>query len=281
MMNGTRRRVLATSLASLCLLVTFASGGAAAQDGESTPATASRVLVYSVPTLQWEDLAEYDTPNLDRLLAASAVGDLSVRSVTRRTSAVDGYATLNAGTRTEGTPQGSLAFVAGATSGSVDQFGDPTEVPSGAFETPDPDAELPAQPIPPPEPDLEQENPDGTAPPAESPVPEAGETYDGSPAAEEFARRTGVLPGLGEVFNFGIVSMRQLNDSLLFDSEVGALGDALVEGGMRPVVIANGDHGLGEDEVERLVLGAIESSFLPGERKAELRDRAIAAGRRA
>lgn len=38
---------------------------------------------------------------------------------------------------------------------------------------------------------------------------------------------------------------------------------------------------LGEDEVERLVLGAIESSFLPGERKAELRDRAIAAGRRA
>ncbi|MEZ5268365.1 MAG: hypothetical protein R2789_07325 [Microthrixaceae bacterium] len=47
---------------------------------------------------------------------------------------------------------------------------------------------------------------------------EAGETYDGSPAAEEFARRTGVLPGLGEVFNFGIVSMRQLNDSLLFDS---------------------------------------------------------------
>ena len=250
MMNGTRRRVLATSLASLCLLVTFASGGAAAQDGESTPATASRVLVYSVPTLQWEDLAEYDTPNLDRLLAASAVGDLSVRSVTRRTSAVDGYATLNAGTRTEGTPQGSLAFVAGATSGSVDQFGDPTEVPPGAFETPDPDAELPAQPIPPPEPDLEQENPDGTAPPAESPVPEAGETYDGSPAAEEFARRTGVLPGLGEVFNFGIVSMRQLNDSLLFDSEVGALGDALVEGGMRPVVIANGDHGLGEDEVD-------------------------------
>jgi len=37
---------------------------------------------------------------------------------------------------------------------------------------------------------------------------------------------------------------------------------------------------LGEDQVERLVLGAIESSFLPAARKAELRERAVATDRR-
>ena len=63
-------------------------------------------------------------------------------------------------------------------------------------------------------------------------APEAGENYDGSPAAEEFARRTGVLPQVGQVFNFGLVSMRDLNSKLLFDAEIGALGDALSESGV-------------------------------------------------
>jgi hypothetical protein len=211
---------------------------------DSTPlGTAERVLVFTVPTLTWADLDTYDAPNLERLLADSAVADLSVRSVSRSTSAVDGYATLNAGTRTEGTQQASLAFVAGVSRVSVD--GDPTQVPPGAFEPEPPNEDVPDDLVPAPtEPEVE-------APAEEQPplAPEAGETFDGSPAAEEFARRTGVLPAVGEVFNLGVVSMRQLNSTLLFDAEVGALGDALAEHGVDRAVIANGDHGEGGDTV--------------------------------
>lgn len=213
--------------------------------------TAERVLVFSVPTLTWEDLEIYDTPNLRRILEESVVGDLSVRSVTRRTGAVDGYATLNAGTRTEGTPQGSLAFVAGLNRGAVDHSGDPAEVPSGAFETDPPEDDLPSQPMPAPG------DPDSGAPGGGDPGgtdntvdPGSVESYDGSPAAEEFARRTGVLPPVGSVFNFGIVSMQGLNSTLLFDAEVGALGDALAGGGVRRAVIANGDHGKGSEDID-------------------------------
>jgi hypothetical protein len=211
---------------------------------DSTPlGTAERVLVFTVPTLTWEDLDTYHAPNLERLLAESAVADLSVRSVSRSTSAVDGYATLNAGTRTEGTLQASLAFVAGISRVSVD--GDPTQVPPGAFEPEPPNEDVPDDLVPAPtEPEVEV--PAEDQPPL---APEAGETFDGSPAAEEFARRTGVLPEVGEVFNLGVVSMRQLNSTLLFDAEVGALGDALAEHGVDRAVIANGDHGEGSDTV--------------------------------
>lgn len=230
-------------------------------------ASASRVLVFSVPTLQWKDLAQFDTPNLDGVLADSAVGDLSVRAVTRRTSAVDGYATLNAGTRSEGTPQGNLAFAAGNAIGSVDRFGDPTEVPPDAFEAPDPDADLPTQAVPSPRPDDPAAPTEPGAVPADSstPVPDDAETYDSSPIAEEFARRSGVVPELGEVFNLGIVSMLKLNDSLLFDSEVGALGAALEQAGKGRAVIANGDHGRGGNEVayrREASIGLIDRSGL-------------------
>ena len=170
--------------------------------------------------------------------ATSAVGDLSVRSVSRRTTAADGYATLNAGTRAEGTQQASLAFVAGLTRGTD---GDPTDLPSEAFDPEPANEDVDAGPVPAPAPD--------PADPAAL-VPEAGENYDGSPAAEEFARRTGVLPQVGEVFNFGLVSMRDQNSKLLFDAEIGALGDALDDHGVRRAVIANGDHGEGDDDVD-------------------------------
>ena len=221
---------------------------AQAPDDDSPLGTAGRVLVFSVATLTWHDLEAVDAPNLEGVLAESAGADLSVRSVSRRTSAVDGYATLNAGTRTEGTQQGSLAFVAGLTRGSVDPDGDPTEVPPEAFEPEPPNEDVPQDLVPAPtQPPAEVEGAAEDDPPPLA--PEAGEIYDGSPAAEEFARRTGVLPGVGQVFNFGIVSMRQLNDTLLFDSEVGALGDALADHGVDRAVIANGDHGEGDDDV--------------------------------
>ncbi len=207
--------------------------------------TAQRVLVFSVPTLSWADLDRVDAPNIEGLLADSVVGDLSVRSVSRRTTAEDGYATLNAGTRTKGTAQAALAFVAGFSNKGTD--GDPSAVPSEAFDPEPSGDDVDAGPVPAPAP-AEPETADPTAPAAVA--PEAGEQYDGTPAAEEFARRTGVLPRAGQVFNFGIVSMRSLNSKLLFDSEVGALGDALAEADVARAVIANGDHGEGDDDVD-------------------------------
>lgn len=235
----TRRGVALAVVATLVAVVAgpaSASGDAASDDrplGE-----AERVLVFTVPTLSWADLDRVEAPHLEGLLADSAVGDLSVRSVSRRTSAVDGYATLNAGTRAEGTEQASLAFVAGRTRGTD---GDPTEVPAQAFEPEPANEDVDAGPVPAP---TEPDGPDPTAI-----APEAGENYDGSPAAEEFARRTGVLPAVGEVFNFGLVSMRDINSKLLFDAEVGALGDALADHGVDRAVIANGDHGEGDEDV--------------------------------
>ncbi|MEZ5238128.1 MAG: hypothetical protein R2716_04030 [Microthrixaceae bacterium] len=229
------------------------SGGAAGlgapgvrpADDEHPLGTAQRVLVFSVPTLTWADLRDYRTPNLERAAGESVVGDLSVRSVTRRTGPADGYATLNAGTRTEGTPQGSLAFVAGLDARGVDDGGDPTGVPPGAFENDPPEDDLPTSPLP------DGGGSDTRRCPARRPprFPRRG-ALPGVPAVEEFARRTGVMPPVGSVFNFGIVSIRQLNDSLLFDAEVGALGDALAGAGVRRAVIANGDHGVGEEDVD-------------------------------
>lgn len=235
-----RRRALAIAL--LCVSggsVACSSPGSA--DSEHPLGEAERVLVFSVPTLAWDDLEEVDAPNLESFLSESAVAGLSVRSVSRLTTATDAYATLNAGTRAEGTPLAQLAFVAGRSrSGGLDENGDPLDVPSEAYdeevpgEAPDGLIEAPA-PAP-----SEQ-----TTPPAEAP----GVHVD-TPLAEEFARRSGVSPKLGEVFNFGIVSMEKVNERLLFGAEVGALGDALEEARVARAVIANGDHGEGSDVVD-------------------------------
>ncbi|HVM40020.1 MAG TPA: hypothetical protein VM618_04475, partial [Acidimicrobiia bacterium] len=58
-----------------------------------------RLLVVTLPTVTWSLLDAADTPNLDRLFERSAVGDLAVRVVRRKTDAATGYTTLGAGTR--------------------------------------------------------------------------------------------------------------------------------------------------------------------------------------
>ena len=257
-MNRLRRT------AALALLVTLVGGlvSDVAAEGPSDDAPlgrAERVLVFTVPTLSWADIDEHPAPNLRRLLSESVIGDLSVRSVTQRTDAVDGYATLNAGTRTEGTSAGVLAFVAGlARSGFSDQDGDPVEVPPGALDPDEGGEEVPETVLP---------NPGAEPDPSESEVvpPQVLDDYDGSPAAEEFAWRTGVMPAVGEVFNFGLVSMKRLNDRMLFGAEVGALGEALAAGGVDRAVVANADRGQDSDDVEfrrEASLGLIDRSGL-------------------
>ncbi len=58
-----------------------------------------RVLVISLPAVTWADLRAVQPPNLDRLLDASAIADLSTRAVRKRTDAGDGYMTVGAGAR--------------------------------------------------------------------------------------------------------------------------------------------------------------------------------------
>ena len=63
----------------------------------------NRVLIISVPTLTWADLQDSGTgapaPNLQKLLASSAVAAMSTRSGNGLAQPGDGYATISAGTR--------------------------------------------------------------------------------------------------------------------------------------------------------------------------------------
>jgi hypothetical protein len=209
------RQCGALAAAIVVVLALFGVTTTADATGGGQPTSADRVLVLSVPTLSWQDLDDFDAPHLEGLLDESAIADLSVRGVTRRTTADDAYTTLNAGTRAEGTTSAALAF-------------------------------------------------------------KVGDVHDGAPAAEEFARRTGVTPEGDEIFNFGIVSLLAANERLLFDAEVGALGGALDDGGVDRAVIANGDHPEGEDlELQR----EATVSLLDG--RGIVTDGAIDAGMRA
>ncbi len=90
-------------LAALALLFLLVSVPAAEPtfgvgDGARRPEV-ERVLILSVPHVAWSDLGRGDTPHLDALLDDSAIGNLAVRGVRRRTTTGEGYATLGAGTR--------------------------------------------------------------------------------------------------------------------------------------------------------------------------------------
>lgn len=219
-----------------------AAGDDSGSVNSDTPlGAARRVLLFSIPTLTFRDMEQVDMPNLEALLEKGSVADLSTRTVYRTNKPGDGYGTLNAGTRTRGTALTSLAFVAGdARAKSSD--GDPVTVPPGAFDpvTVDPEAEG----------DVISSPTDTVVDPSTIPPEASAENAStGTPAAEEFARRTGVTPPIDSVFNFGIVSMKSLNDRLLFDSEIGALGNALKGAGVSRAVIANGDQGPGLDDL--------------------------------
>ena len=69
---------------------------------------------------------------------------------------------------------------------------------------------------------------------------EAEERFLGQPAAEIFARRTGITVDSGLV-SLALSALEDQNDDHEYDAEVGMLGDALREGGADAAVIANAD----------------------------------------
>lgn len=92
----TARRAGALALAALAL-----TGGAGctprAQDIGDDPV--ERVLVVSLPGLDWDQVRESDLPNLERFVDGAAVADLTTRIGRRSAGATDAYLTMGAGTR--------------------------------------------------------------------------------------------------------------------------------------------------------------------------------------
>lgn len=142
---------------------------------------AERVLILSVPTLTWDDVADAELPNISALLERSAVASASVRTIGIDTSLAEGYATIGAGNRAAiANGYGGLAF-----------------------------------------------------------PPEA--SYDDELVRDVHARRFGVDAEGASVLHIGAAAIQRRNDDLLYDTEVGALGDALAEAGMSAGVVANAD----------------------------------------
>ena len=75
------------------------AGAAPAATNDASPSSASRVLILSLPTITWSDLQRVRTPNLDRIFATGAVGNLVTNGVLRPAPLADGYLSLGAGAR--------------------------------------------------------------------------------------------------------------------------------------------------------------------------------------
>nr|WP_285758795.1 hypothetical protein [Nocardiopsis ansamitocini] len=71
--------------------------GAAIQPAPKAPS--GPVVLVGVPGLSWQEIAPDRTPNLWSLAEDSAIGDMSIRTVTSRTCPVDGWLTVSAGQR--------------------------------------------------------------------------------------------------------------------------------------------------------------------------------------
>src|SRR5262249_18855238 len=111
-----RRALVAAGIAAVVstVMVAVAPGTAAAGDRDPK---ARRLLVISLPAVSWKGVNDHELPNLNRLLDASAVADLTNRSVRRDSRLGDGYITFGAGTRSIGnltdTASDGHAFEAG------------------------------------------------------------------------------------------------------------------------------------------------------------------------
>jgi hypothetical protein len=91
-----RRLILAALALALLLALTPPASAQERDDGARDP---GKVLVITAPALRWTDLADHDLPNIEGLLARSAVAKLSLRTIGARTNIGEGYVTIGAGNR--------------------------------------------------------------------------------------------------------------------------------------------------------------------------------------
>ena len=79
------------------------------------PARPAKVVVFGLPHLGFDDLARHRVPQLERLIGRGALAAMSVRTLSGKPSAAEGYASLGAGTRVKAVPgTAGMAFDAGA-----------------------------------------------------------------------------------------------------------------------------------------------------------------------
>jgi hypothetical protein len=90
------RRALACGLGLLALAAAAGCGSAPA-DLEATPV--DRVLVVSLPGLDWDGVERADLPHLSEFAGDAAVADMATRIGRRSATSTDAYLTLGAGTR--------------------------------------------------------------------------------------------------------------------------------------------------------------------------------------
>ncbi len=93
-----RRAVALLACAGVCVAVGVGPAGASS-------APLRRLLIFSVPHVEWDDVSPRTTPNLWRLLERSAVGGLITPGIRRPTTLGDAYLSLGAGARITGEPQ--------------------------------------------------------------------------------------------------------------------------------------------------------------------------------
>jgi hypothetical protein len=62
----------------------------------------SRVVIFTLPGVTWDEIARYRPPHIESLIEEGAMGSMSVRTNSSRTSYASGFATIGAGTRMDG-----------------------------------------------------------------------------------------------------------------------------------------------------------------------------------
>ncbi|NYE45287.1 hypothetical protein HDA32_000407 [Spinactinospora alkalitolerans] len=86
-------------LLPLTLLPPVPAGPAAAVGAPAPDRPAGPVVLVGVPGLMWEEIDAETMPNLWALAQESAIGNMSIRTVTSRTCPVDGWLSVSAGQR--------------------------------------------------------------------------------------------------------------------------------------------------------------------------------------
>ena len=109
----TRLTLLAAALVVAVVAATW-SGSRATPANVGAAGPARRVLVVGVQGLTFDDLRAGAAPNVSRLADTGALGALSVRTLSARPSAAEGWATLGAGSRVRALEPAGDAVDAGA-----------------------------------------------------------------------------------------------------------------------------------------------------------------------
>lgn len=89
------RRIAATCAVMAALLLSSAPASAGGKP-------CSRVVVFTLPGISWEDVTTFEPPTLLDLVDEGAMGSMAVRTVSSRTSYASGFATIGAGNRLDG-----------------------------------------------------------------------------------------------------------------------------------------------------------------------------------